>query len=106
MAEAAKKPVRPTAKTDKKAGKTSTFTWEGSDRNGQKVTGLMTAANQAMAKANLRKQGITPIKVKKKGADLFGPRKKPITPADIAGFSRMIAVMMVPRIKPIVIQTK
>lgn len=92
--EAAKKPVVRKAKTTEKKEKTFTFIWEGTDRKGQKVTGQLMAANQAMAKATLRKQGITTTKVKKKAADLFAPRKKPVTPADIASFSRMIATMM------------
>ena len=92
--QAAKKPVVRKAVAEVKKEKIFTFTWEGSDRKGQKVTGQMSATNQAMAKANLRKQGITPTKVKKKAADLFAPRKKPVTPAEIASFSRMIATMM------------
>ncbi len=92
--QAAKKPVVRKSKVKTKKEKTSTFIWEGSDRKGQRVTGTMSAPNQATTKANLRKQGITPIKVKKKSADLFAARKKPITPGDIAAFSRMIATMM------------
>ncbi len=92
--QAAKKPVVRKSKANIKKEKTHTFNWEGSDRKGQKVTGQMTATNQAMAKANLRKQGITPTKIKKKAADLFSPRKKPITASEIASFSRMIATMM------------
>ena len=92
--QAAKQPVVRKAKSQTKAEKTFTFTWEGTDRKGQKVTGQLMAPNQAMAKASLRKQGITPSKVKKKAADLFSPRKKPVTPAEIASFSRMIATMM------------
>ena len=77
-----------------KQDKTYTFTWEGADRKGQRVSGELMAPNQAMAKANLRKQGMTPTKIKKKQKDLFAPRKQPITAADIASFSRMIATMM------------
>ncbi len=73
--QAAKKPVIRKAQANVKKEKTFTFTWEGSDRKGQRVTGTMSAPNQATTKANLRKQGITPIKVKKKAADLFAPRK-------------------------------
>ena len=84
--QAAKKPVV--------KEKSATFVWEGTDRKGQKITGEILSANQAMAKANLRKQGITPFKIKKKQKDLFAPRAEPITTADIASFSRMIATMM------------
>lgn len=84
--QAAKKPVV--------KDKTATFIWEGTDRKGQKITGEILSANQAMAKANLRKQGITPFKIKKKQKELFAKRAEPITTADIASFSRMIATMM------------
>jgi len=92
--QAAKKPVVRKAKVKVNKEKIYTFIWEGSDRKGQRVTGTMSAPNQATTKANLRKQGITPIKVKKKASDLFAPRKKPVTAAEIASFSRMIATMM------------
>ncbi|HND14616.1 MAG TPA: type II secretion system F family protein, partial [Pseudomonadales bacterium] len=42
----------------------------------------------------LRKQGILAQTVRKKGKPLFGERKKAITPADIAVFSRQLATMM------------
>lgn len=84
--QAAKKPVV--------KDKSATFIWEGTDRKGQKITGEILSSNQAMAKANLRKQGITPFKIKKKQKDLFAPRSEPITTSDIASFSRMIATMM------------
>jgi len=92
--EATKKPAvrKPQQKAVK--DKSHTFIWEGADRKGQKVTGEVLAPNQATAKANLRKQGITPLKLKKKQKDLFAPKKQPITAADIASFSRMIATMM------------
>ena len=77
--QAVKKPVIRKAKVKIVKDKSFTFIWEGSDRKGQKVTGHLTAPSQAMAKANLRKQGITPTKVKKKAADLFAARKKPVT---------------------------
>ncbi len=92
--QAAKKPVVRKSRVKTKNEKTFTFIWEGSDRKGQRVTGTMSSPNQATTKANLRKQGIAPIKVKKKSADLFAARKKPVTPSDIATFSRMIATMM------------
>jgi len=48
-----------------------------------------------MVKAELRRQGINPIKVKKKPKALFGGAKtKKIIPKDIAVFSRQMATMM------------
>ncbi len=70
------------------------FLWQGKDKTGNRTKGEISASNLNMAKALLRRQGITPLKVKRKPKDLFAPRKPPIKPADIAVFSRMLATMM------------
>lgn len=70
------------------------FVWQGKDKKGSRAKGEISANNVNTAKALLRRQGITPIKIKKKPKDLFAPRKPPIKPADIAVFSRMLATMM------------
>ena len=77
----------------KKAAKKIQFVWEGVNKQGNKVKGEETALNTDMVRANLRKQGITPKKVKKKPQPLFGGAKK-ITPGDIAVFSRQLATML------------
>ncbi len=76
------------------APKSSTFTWEGTDRKGQKTKGEASGANAALIKAQLRKQGINPLKVKKKTESLFSSRAKKITPFDVAIFTRQMATMM------------
>ncbi|MDH0292299.1 type II secretion system F family protein [Pseudomonas sp. GD04087] len=76
-----------------KALKNSVFTWEGTDRKGGKVKGELSGVNTALIKAQLRKQGINPIKVRKKGISLLGAGKK-IKPMDIALFTRQMATMM------------
>ncbi|MDH0103824.1 type II secretion system F family protein [Stutzerimonas stutzeri] len=76
-----------------KALKTSVFTWEGTDRKGGKVKGELAGQSPALIKAQLRKQGINPLKVRKKSASLFGAGKK-IKPMDIALFTRQMATMM------------
>lgn len=76
-----------------KALKTSVFTWEGTDRKGGKVKGELSGVNTALIKAQLRKQGINPTKVRKKGISLLGAGKK-IKPMDIALFTRQMATMM------------
>jgi type IV pilus assembly protein PilC len=73
--------------------KVSVYTWEGTDKKGSKLTGELTGHNQALVKALLRKQGITPIKVRKKAVSIFGEGKK-IKPIDIAFFTRQMATMM------------
>jgi len=73
------------------------FVWEGADRNGNRKKGEIQAQNSALAKAQLRRDGISVLKLKPKPKPLFGlggPRRKPITPLDIAIFSRQLATMM------------
>ena len=76
-----------------KAEKLQAFVWEGKDRKGNKSKGEVSGTNLALVKAQLRKQGIIPDKVKKKPKPLFGGSKK-ITPFDIAMFTRQMATMM------------
>lgn len=77
-----------------KAAKVIVFTWEGTDKKGAKMTGELTGHNPALVKAQLRKQGINPTKVRKKPVSIFGGAGKKIKPLDIAFFSRQMATMM------------
>ena len=78
-----------------KAPKQFNYKWEGADKKGQKIKGEMTGETPAVVKAQLRKQGISPLRVNKVSQPLFGGSKgKPIEPADVAMFSRQIATMM------------
>ena len=76
-----------------KAIKNSVFIWEGLDRQGVKIKGELSGVNPALVKAQLRKQGINPQKVRKKSISLFSAGKK-IKPMDIALFTRQMATMM------------
>ena len=76
----------------RKAAERVEFNYEGTNRAGVKVKGQIFALSDAMAKSDLRKQGVNPIKVRKKPKDLFGGAK--VTPADIAIFARQMATMM------------
>ncbi len=76
----------------KKPEKTYEFAWVGRDRRGKKIKGKMRAANDALVRADLRRQGVTPVKVQKQLSLSFGKAK--ITPGDIAVFSRQLATMM------------
>ncbi|MEE4674159.1 type II secretion system F family protein [Pseudomonas alliivorans] len=76
-----------------KAVKVSIFTWEGVDKKGTKISGELSGHNPALIKAQLRKQGINPTKVRKKTVSIFGKGKK-IKPLDIAFFARQMATMM------------
>ena len=71
-----------------------TFNWVGTDKRGVRMKGEYSAKNATMVKAELRRQGINPLKVAIKGKPLFGAAGKRIKPRDIAVFSRQISVMM------------
>ncbi len=89
----ARKKATAKSKRPAKAESADVFAWEGTDRRGQRVKGESRASNQNIVRAELRKQGVTPVKIKKKPKPLFGGSKK-ITPKDIAVFSRQMATMM------------
>jgi type IV pilus assembly protein PilC len=76
-----------------KALKTSTFTWEGTNKQGAKIKGELSGQNPALVKAQLRKQGINPTKVRVKSSFSIGKGKK-IKPMDIALLTRQMATMM------------
>ncbi|MBU2707305.1 type II secretion system F family protein [Zooshikella marina] len=76
-----------------KAVKVASFTWEGKDKKGRKTKGEIQGANLATVKAELRKQGIVPTKVRKKGMTIGG-KGKSIKPLDIAVFTRQLATML------------
>ncbi|MBK9469245.1 MAG: type II secretion system F family protein [Gammaproteobacteria bacterium] len=76
------------------APRTETYRYQGKDRRGNTVQGEVQSESLALAKAQLRKQGVMTQTVRKKPKPLFGERKKAITPADIAIFSRQLATMM------------
>lgn len=71
------------------------FIWQGVNRKGKKISGELSAPSLMALKAQLRKQGITPGKVKKKPKPLFGMGgEKAITQGDIAAITRQIATML------------
>ncbi len=70
------------------------FVWEGTDKRGVKMKGEQPAKNANMLRAELRRQGITPGVVKPKPKPLFGQAGSPVSPKDIAFFSRQMATMM------------
>ena len=74
------------------AGSELTFTWSGSDRTGRAAQGEINAPSTAIAKAQLRRQGINAKRVKKKTAPLFRAGKS-VAAKDIAVFTRQLATM-------------
>lgn len=82
------------AQANAQAVKSNIYTWQGIDRKGNKTQGEISSASAAMAKAMLRKQGVTPKRVAKKGKPLLQGGGKAIKPMDIAIFTRQLATMM------------
>ncbi|VVP19822.1 type II secretion system F family protein [Pseudomonas fluorescens] len=76
-----------------KAAKISVYAWEGTDRKGTKISGELSGQNPALVKAQLRKQGINPGKVRRKTTSIFDMGKR-IKAHDIALFTRQMATMM------------
>ncbi len=77
-----------TAKND--SSKDAVFEWEGKDRNGKQVRGEIRAAGENQVKASLRRQGVTPTKIKKRRMSAG----KSIKAKDLAIFTRQLATMM------------
>jgi type IV pilus assembly protein PilC len=69
------------------------FLWEGKDKRGNKVRGKSLASNEAALRADLRRQGVAPTRVKTQGKPLFGGGGS-VSNEDIAVFSRQLATMM------------
>ena len=68
------------------AKKDTQFIWEGKDKRGNKVRGKALAANEVALRADLRRQGVAPTRVKTQGKPLFGGGGK-VEAEDIAVFS-------------------
>ncbi|MBZ4194718.1 MAG: type II secretion system F family protein [Candidatus Contendobacter sp.] len=80
-------------KIKKKKEEEPTFKWEGTDKRAIRVKGEMRGANQNLIKAELRRQGILPLSVKKKAKPLF-TFGDTIAPKDIMLFTRQICTML------------
>jgi len=74
--------------------RTDMYLWEGMDRAGKRVKGEMSGQSDAVVRSILRRQGINPLKVKKKPKPLLGTSSAKITTKDITVFCRQLATMM------------
>lgn len=72
----------------------TTFVWKGKDRHGKQLKGEVEGKSEALVRADLRRQGLNGLLVRKKPKPLFGGAGKAIKARDIAFFSRQIATMM------------
>jgi type IV pilus assembly protein PilC len=71
--------------------KDTQFIWEGKDKRGNKVRGKSIAASEAALRADLRRQGVAPTRVKSSSTGRSGGK---VSNEDIAIFSRQLATMM------------
>ncbi len=74
------------------------FAWEGKNRAGGSVTGEMEAPSEAFVLAQLRREQIAPVRIRKKGAEFslnlpFRGEKK-VTQKELAIFTRQFATMI------------
>ena len=77
------------------AGANRVFIYEGKNRRGVKTRGEISGANVKLAKAQLRRQGINPTRIRKKGGGLrLAMPGGGITQGEIALFTRQLATMM------------
>ncbi len=72
----------------------ATFVWEGTDKQGRKTKGEISSSTPAIAKAELRRQGIVATKVRKKSASIQLTSGGKVKPGDVALFTRQMATMM------------
>ncbi len=85
----AKNPTLRTARPD------VPFLWEGRDKRGQRVKGNTMAPDEAAVRADLRRQGIAPSRVRRKRDSLSGMKGGKVNAADIAVFSRQLSTMLI-----------
>jgi len=69
------------------------WSWEGTDKKGNRIAGKSVAPDENAVKAELRRQGVVPLKVSKH-KKVGGMGGKPIQAGDIAIFARQLATMM------------
>lgn len=69
------------------------FLWEGTDKRGVRVKGELRGTNPNLVKAELRRQGINPLRVKKKPKPLF-QQGGSIQAKDIMLFTRQLCTML------------
>ncbi|GAB4229094.1 MAG: type II secretion system F family protein [Deltaproteobacteria bacterium] len=74
------------------------FAWEGRNRGGGTVTGEMDAPSEAFVLAQLRREQIAPLRIRKKGADLAirlpWKGEKNVSRKELAIFTRQFATMI------------
>src|SRR5262249_33353194 len=67
------------------------FAWEGRDKRGARIKGKSLAPDEASLRAELRRQGVAPSRIRKQRQ---GRKGGSVNAADIAVFSRQLATML------------
>jgi type IV pilus assembly protein PilC len=67
------------------------FAWEGRDKRGARIKGRSLAPDEQTLRAELRRQGVAPSKIRKQRQGRKGGK---VNPGDIAVFSRQLATML------------
>jgi type IV pilus assembly protein PilC len=67
------------------------FAWEGRDKRGQRIKGKSLAPDEQTLRAELRRQGVAPSRIRKQRQTGRGGS---VNPGDIAVFSRQLATML------------
>jgi type IV pilus assembly protein PilC len=67
------------------------FAWEGRDKRGARIKGKSLAPDESALRAELRRQGIAPSRIKRQRASVRGGR---VNAGDIAIFMRQLATML------------
>src|SRR5213082_698387 len=67
------------------------FTWEGKDKRGARVKGKSLAPDEAALRAELRRQGVAPSRIRRQRQARTGGK---VNAGDIAIFSRQLATML------------
>jgi type IV pilus assembly protein PilC len=67
------------------------FTWEGRDKRGARIKGRSLAPDEQALRAELRRQGVAPSRIRKQRQGRKGGK---VNPGDIAVFSRQLATML------------
>jgi type IV pilus assembly protein PilC len=68
------------------------FNWVGTDKKGNKLKGRSLASSEQALRADLRRQGVVPVRISKQSTLFKGGGK--VKPEDIAIFSRQLATML------------
>ncbi len=67
------------------------FAWEGRDKRGARIKGRSLAPDEQTLRAELRRQGVAPSKIRKQRQGRKGGK---VNPGDVAVFSRQLATML------------